>query len=98
MIGFIVTQEQAEAINAAIAAAQTSRGLSVYWLPGAFPIFRGNHAGKCFVPGDDNLFDTPLRGNPPLTPQDFPEFSTIIEAMGGLHARIDIPANDITSP
>lgn len=98
MIGFIVTPEQATAANAAIAEAQTSRGLPVFWLAGSYPIYSGSHAGQCFIPCDDQILSTPLIGNPPQTPQDFPEFATIIESMGGLDARIDIPATDITSP
>ena len=98
MIGFAVTQDQAEAANAAIAEAQTSRGMPVFWLAGSYPIHAGAHAGSCFVPCDDATLSTPLIGNPPQTPQDFPEFVTIIDAMGGLDARIDIPAADITPP
>lgn len=98
MIGFVVTQEQATAANAAIAEAQTSRGMPVFWLAGSYPIYSGEHTGSYFVPCDDATLSTPLIGNPPKTPQDFPEFATIIDAMGGLDARIDIPASDITSP
>ena len=98
MIGFAVTQDQAEAANAAIAEAQTSRGLPVFWLAGSYLIYSGAHAGGYFVPCDDATLSTPLIGHPPKTPQDFPEFATIIESMGGLDARIDIPAADITPP
>lgn len=98
MIGFVTTKEQAESANADIAEAQTSRGLPVFWLAGSYPIYSGAHAGSCFIPCDDQTLTTPLIGNPPQTPQDFPEFSTIIESMGGLDARTDIPAADITSP
>ena len=98
MIGFVTTQEQADAANAAIANAQTSRGMPVFWLAGSYLIYSGEHAGSYFVPCDDAILSTPLIGNPPQTPQDFPEFATIIESMGGLDARIDIPAADITSP
>ena len=98
MIGFVVTSEQADAANAAIAEAQTSRGMPVFWLAGSYPIYSGEHAGSCFVPCDDATLSTPLIGHPPKTPQDFPEFGTIIDSMGGLDARIDIPAADITAP
>ena len=98
MIGFVVTPAQAEAANAAIADAQTSRELPVFWLAGSNPIYTGEHAGECFVPCDDETLSTPLIGHPPQTPQDFPEFATIIDSMGGLDARIDIPAADITPP
>jgi len=98
MIGYITTQEQAEEINAAIAKAQTDRGFPVFWLAGSYPIYTGEHAGECFIPCDDATLTTPLIGHPPQTPVDFPEFTTIIESMGGLDARIDIPASNITSP
>lgn len=98
MIGFVTTQKKAETVNAAIAEAQTSRGMPVFWLAGSNLIYKGEHAGSYFVPCDDETLSTPLIGNPPQTPQFFPEFATIIESMGGLDARIDIPAADITSP
>jgi hypothetical protein len=98
MIGFVVTPEQAQAANAAIADAQTSRGMPVFWLAGSYPIYIGEYAGDCFIPCDDATLATPLIGHPPQTPQDFPEFTTIIESMGGLDARIDLPASDITPP
>jgi len=98
MIGYTTTQEQAEEINAAIAKAQTDRGFPVFWLAGSIPIQSGEHAGMHFIPCDDSLLATPLIGNPPQTPVDFPEFTTIIESMGGLDARIDLPASDITPP
>lgn len=98
MIGYITTQEQAEEINAAIAKAQTDRGFPVFWLAGSIPIQSGEHAGMHFIPCDDSLLSTPLIGNPPQTPVDFPEFVTIIAAIGGLDARIDIPASDIAPP
>ena len=98
MIGFVVTPEQAEAANAAIAEAQTSRGMPVFWLAGSYPIYTGEHAGSCFVPCDDATLSTPLIGHPPQTPQDFPEFAIIIDSVGGLDARIDIPASDIAPP
>jgi hypothetical protein len=49
-----------------------------------------------FIPCDDETLSTPLRGNPPLHPTDFPEFQTIIEELGGLDARVDLPPEDIT--
>ncbi len=97
MIGYITTQEQAEEINAAVAKAQTDRGFPVFWLAGSIPIQSGEHAGMHFIPCDDSLLATPLIGNPPQTPVDFPEFQTIIATLGGLDARIDIPASDITT-
>lgn len=98
MIGFVTTQEQAQAVNDAVAQAQIDRGFPVFWLPGLIPIFSGEHAGKTFIPCGDETLSTPLIGHPPLTPQDFPEFGTIVEAIGGLNARITIHSNDITPP
>jgi hypothetical protein len=97
MIGFVVNAEQAEAANAAIAEAQTSRGMPVFWQPGAYPIFSGEHAGQYFIPCDDAILSTPLTGNPVKTPPDYAEFTFIIESMGGLDARIDIDPAIITS-
>jgi len=92
MIGYITTQIQAEEINAVIAKAQTDRGLPVFWLVGSTPIHSGIYAGMHFVPCDDSLLSTPLFGNPPQTPVDFPEFQVIVEALGGLDARVDLDA------
>lgn len=90
MIGFVTTQEQADAANAAIAKAQTDRGYPVFWLAGSIPIHSGEHAGQYFVPCDDVILSTPLIGNPIQTPVEFPEFQTIIETLGGLEARINL--------
>jgi hypothetical protein len=98
MIGFVATQEQATDANAAIAEAQASRGLPVFWLAGSYPIHSGEHAGSYFVPCDDQTLSTPLIGNPPQTPQEFPEFATIVGAMGGLESRVEIDPSDIASP
>jgi len=98
MIGFVTTQEQAEAANAAVAQAQMDRGLPVFWLPGAFPIFSGAHEGKTFIPCDDAIMHTPLLGSPVMSPKDFPEFTGIIAALGGLGARVELDEQDITSP
>jgi hypothetical protein len=98
MIGFVATQEQATAANAAIAEAQTSRGLPVFWLAGSYPIHSGEHAGSYFVPCDDQTLSTPLIGNPIQTPVDFPEFETLIASLGGLEARVEIDPAVITSP
>jgi hypothetical protein len=97
MLGYITTQKQAEAINAAIAKAQTDRGFPVFWLAGSIPIQSGIHAGLHFIPADDSLLATPLIGHPPQTPVDFPEFVTIIDAIGGLEARIDLGAAALKS-
>jgi hypothetical protein len=97
MIGFVTTQEQATAANAAIAEAQTSRGLPVFWLPGSYPIHSGKHAGKYFIPAGDGILDAPLMGSPVQTPQDFPEFDTLITMMGGLESRVEIDPSDIAS-
>ena len=98
MIGFVTTQEQAQAVNDAVARAQVDRGLPVFWLPGASPVFSGEHVSKTFIPCDDSVLNTPLLGSPVITPQDFPEFAQIISALGGLDARVEITPEDITAP
>ena len=98
MIGFATTAEQAQGVNDAVADAQTSRGLQVFWLPGAYHIFTGYHAGMTFIPCSDQTLSTPLRGSPPLTPVDFAEFTEIIESLGGLDARVTIQPQDIVDP
>jgi hypothetical protein len=96
MIGHITNQATADAITAAIENAQTSRGVPVYWLLVGVPIYSGKYAGKVFLPTDDATLNTPLRGNPVQTPQDFPEFQQLVDILGGLDARVDLPATDIT--
>jgi hypothetical protein len=96
MIGFVTTPEASAAVTQAISDAQTSRDLPVFWLLVGMPIYSGEHAGMHFIPADDAVLNTPLRGNPIQTPRDFPEFQTIIEELGGLDARVDLPPEDIT--
>ena len=96
MIGFITDKYTATQVNEAVANAQVERELPVFWLPGKYEVFRGEHVGMCFIPCDEETLSTPLRGNPPLRPTDFPEFQTIIEQLGGLDARVDLPPEDIT--
>jgi hypothetical protein len=98
MIGFATSLEQAQAINDAVALAQTSRGLPVFWLPGYSHIYTGYHAGLTFVPCDDTIMSAPLMGNPPLTPADFPEFSQIVDSLGGLESRVTIDPQDLIDP
>lgn len=95
MIGFVTTQVAAQQVNDSVAQAQTDRGLSVFWLPGMYEVHHGLYDGLYFIPCDDETMHTPLLGDPPLTPVDFPEFQTIIEELGGLDARVDIPPSDI---
>ena len=95
MIGFITTQEKAQAVNDAVAQAQTDRGLPVFWLPGMCKVYHGLYDGLYFIPCDDETLLTPLIGSPPSHPVDVPEFQTIIEELGGLDARVDIPPSDI---
>lgn len=98
MIGFITTPETAAAILAGIEAAMASRGLPNYWTTGSYPIFTGPHAGLTFIPADDTVLSTPLMGNPPLTPRDFPEFDQLVSLLGGLDARQDIDPSTIINP
>jgi hypothetical protein len=96
MIGFITTPQTAAAVLAGIRTAQESRGLPHYWTTGSFPIHQGEHAGKVFLPFDDAMMATNLRGG--LTPMDFPEAPQLIAALGGLEARIDLDPNAIIDP
>ena len=96
MIGFITNEATTDAINAGIATAQTSRGLPDYWQVGKYPIHTGEHAGSFFIPFDDTMMATNLRGG--LTPRDFPEFGQLVAALGGLEARVDLNASAIIDP
>lgn len=98
MIGFITDKANAEKITQEICDAQTRRGLDVFWTLIGMPIFNGQFAGSYFIPADDQIMTTPLLGNPPLTPKDFPEFEGIVESLGGLTARVEIELSDITAP
>ena len=60
------------------------------------PIYTGDHAGKTLIPASDEILDTPLRQG--QTPRDFPEFSQLIEALGGLDARVNISPEDLLDP
>lgn len=96
MIGYITPPETAQAIIAAIEAAQINRGLPVYWSCGSYPIHQGEHAGQTFLPFDDAMLSTVLwKGQ---TPMDFPESQQLIAMLGGLDARIDLPASAIIDP
>tara|TARA_R110000868_G_C10739200_1_gene752241 strand:+ start:630 stop:932 length:303 start_codon:yes stop_codon:yes gene_type:complete len=96
MIGFITSPETAQAILAGIEAAQVSREMPYYWTVGKYPIYTGEHAGKMFLPFDDEMLATNLRGG--LTPVDFPEFGQLVGALGGLDARIDLDPQFIVGP
>ena len=96
MIGFVTYQYTATQVNEAVANAQIERGLPVFWLPGKYEVFRGEHVGMYFIPCDDAILSTPLTGSPVKTPPDYAEFTFIIESMGGLDARIDIDPSIIT--
>jgi hypothetical protein len=98
MIGFVTTPEASAAVTQSIRDAQESRNLPVFWLLVGMSIYSGERAGMTFIPASDEILKTPLRGNPPLTPMDFPEFHSIIESLGGLDARVDLPESDITAP
>lgn len=95
MIGFVTDQPTASAILAGIEAAMDSRSIPRYWTTGSYPILFGPHAGSVFIPADDDLLATPLMGNPPATPRDFPEFQQLVALLGGLENRVDIDPADI---
>ena len=96
MIGYITTNETADVILDGIKAAQESRGLPHFWTVGKYPVFTGEHAGKVFLPFDDEMMATNVRGG--MTPVDFPEFAQLVGALGGLEARIDLAPEAILDP
>ena len=96
MIGFITDIQTAQAVLDGIRTSQESRGLPYYWTTGSYPIYTGTHAGKVFLPFDDEMMATNLRGG--LTPMDFPEAPQLIAALGGLDARIDLAPQAIIDP
>lgn len=96
MIGFITSPEVSLIILNGIEEAQTSRGLPVFWSTGSYPIFAGDNAGQVFIPADDDILTTVLHKG--LTPMDFPETQSLIDALGGLEARIDLDPKDIVDP
>jgi hypothetical protein len=51
-----------------------------------------------FIPYDDSLLFTPLFGNQPQTPVDFPEFQTIVEMLGGLEASVELDVEVFKAP
>ena len=96
MIGFVTTPETATEVLEAIREAQISRGHGHFWTTGSLPIHNGQYAGLTLVPASDDILDTPLRQE--LTPRDFPEFTQLVENLGGLEARVDIYRQDLVNP
>jgi hypothetical protein len=98
MTGYVTTSETADTVIDAIASAFDSRKLPLFWSPGKYLIYSGEHAGLYFIPAGDGILAAPLMGSPVQTPQDFPEFDTLIAMMGGLESRVEIDPSDIASP
>jgi hypothetical protein len=96
MIGFVTSPATSSAITAAIRDAQTSRGFPIYWLIQGIPIISGEHTGQHFLPASDEMLNTPLRDGSAAV--DFPEFPTLISALGGIDARVDIDPAIIAAP
>ena len=96
MIGFIVNEQTAADAIAAIAQAAAENGKPFYWSCGKYAIHTGDHAGMFFLPVGDDILSTPL-GNG-LTPQDFPQFSSIVESLGGLDARVELDPETLKDP
>ena len=96
MIGFVTTPETAAEVLNAIRDAQLSRGHAHFWTTGALPIYEGENAGLTFIPASDEILDTPLRKG--QTPRDFPEFSILINTLGGLDSRVDVDQADLVNP
>jgi hypothetical protein len=100
MIGFVTNEAIARQILGAIEKEQTDQGLPFYWTIGSFPILSGPHAGKVFLPADDALLATHLRGpkEGKITPSSSPKFSGLVNSLGGLEARIDLDPHEISRP
>lgn len=98
MIGFVVTEQTADAVLDGILQAHADNGRAPFWTCGKYRIHSGEHAGSYFLPCDDALLETPLVGNPPRKPTDYPEFSTLIAMLGELEARIDLAPAAIIDP
>jgi hypothetical protein len=96
MIGFVTTVKTAAEVLDAIRDAQLSRGHAHFWTTGSKRIYTGDYAGKTLIPASDDILDTPLRQG--LTPRDFPEFTQLIETLGGLAARVDVDQDDMVNP
>ena len=98
MIGFISTPETSIEVTQLIRDAQESRNLPAFWLLIGMLIYSGEHTGMHFIPADDDILSTPLRGNPIQTPKDFPEFDSIIDMLGGIDARVYLDPQAIIPP
>lgn len=61
-------------------AATLEEQLPVYLTLGTRPVTSGEHTGKAFIPYDDDATPIP----------------NVVEALGGLTARVDIPVEHIT--
>jgi len=96
MIGFVTTVKTAAEVLKAICDAQLSRGHAHFWTTGSKPIYSGDYAGKTLIPADDDILDTPLRQG--QTPRDFPEFTQLVESLGGLEARVNVYVQDLVNP
>lgn len=96
MIGFVTDKTTSDAILAGIEQAMAAHGQPNYWTTGAFPIYSGEYKGGTFIPASDELLATPLRGG--LTPMDFPETHAMLDALGGLGARIHLHPSTIIDP
>lgn len=98
MTGFVTTKEKADAVTAGIEEAQRSKGLEPYWTLRGVEIHTGELAGSYFIPASDEILATPLRGYPVTQPTDFPEFTQLVEFLGGLDARLDVDPLHIQPP
>ena len=96
MIGYIVNEATANAILAGIDAAMDSRDLPRYWTVGKNYIHTGAHSGGWFLPFDEAMLGTILHRG--MTPMDFPEAAAMVEALGGLDARVELDPSAIIDP
>jgi hypothetical protein len=98
MIGYLTNKNVAENITEITRNLQLSRNWPVFWLIEGMPIESGVYSGQYFVPFDDTVINCPLIGNPIQTPQDFPEFQQMIDVLGDLDTRIDVPNEYFNKP
>jgi hypothetical protein len=94
--GYILTRPQAEEVVAAVAGAWIAAGESVGWLPGIHPIHSGPHAGAVMLTCADSDLATIYGRYGMITDHEL--FAELIASLGGLDARVEIDAADITSP
>jgi hypothetical protein len=94
--GYLTDSDTAAAISVSVGLACDARGLPRFIGITPMPIYAGTHKGKMFLPLSDMALEQVLwRG---VKMKDFPEFQQIIDALGGLSARVTIQASSLIDP